>query len=151
MICRLGFGILTFEIRTFYGTVAEWSGRALQKLPQRFESARYLTLKTAGTCSRFFYWVTGEEWIIEYRNDRIIECAIGDWLIGWIFEGYPGLKWFCGRGFDLMHLQVPKHKSLLRGKRLLKIWGLKELFGNHLKFNFSNVGITEIYIGFKGA
>jgi hypothetical protein len=51
MTLRFHVRLLTFRLQ---GTVAEWLGRALQKLVQQFESARYLNSRSAKSETGFF-------------------------------------------------------------------------------------------------
>ena len=59
-------------MQTHYGVVAEWLGSALQKLLQRFESARHLK-KPSTFVEGFFY---------DELLEEINEC---EKLLAWIF------------------------------------------------------------------
>ena len=68
--------ILILQPLKNFGLVAEWLGRALQKLLQQFESARDLTGGQDGKCSILsaFFFAEGRVQI-EYCGDELVEMS----------------------------------------------------------------------------
>jgi hypothetical protein len=68
--CKIGDGKLIFflSLQPLKGIVAEWSGRGLQNLVQRFDSARYLPTRSRFPDGFFYFWENHFD-KLKYSND----------------------------------------------------------------------------------